>query len=146
MAKNGVLVREIDILLIARRIRFLGIAIFVGIFLIYILGLFVSGSYINKDLGIFNLMSLIVVAVLCFPTFFIKRIFLKKVNSKNFMKSYFNAHLIPFAMCDLGGLFCITTNLFVNQNIIYATIGLIVSLAFLVINFPKFNDYEKLNL
>ena len=62
------------------------------------------------------------------------------------MKSYFNAHLVPFAMCDLGGLFCITTNLFVNQNIMYATTGLVVSLAFLIINFPKFNDYEKLNL
>jgi hypothetical protein len=146
MAKNGTLVKKIDILLIARRIRFLGIAIGTGIILIYSLGLFVSGNYINNELFHFNILSLVLTAVLCFPSFFIKKFLFKKINSKNFATAYFNAHIVPFALCDLGGLFCITTNLFVNQNIIYATAGLAVALLFLIINFPGFNDYDNLNL
>ena len=146
MAKNGILVKKIDILLIARRIRFLGIAIGTGIILIYSLGLFVSGNYINNELFHYNILSLVLTAVLCFPSFFIKKFLFKKINSKNFATAYFNAHIVPFALCDLGGLFCITTNLFVNQNIIYATAGLAVALFFLIINFPEFNDYDNLNL
>jgi len=146
MEKNGTLVKKIDILLIARRIRFLGIAIVVGIVLIYALGLFVSSNYINKELSSFNLLSLVIVSVCCFPSFFIKKFLFKKINSKNFATAYFNAHLVPFGLCDLGGLFCVTTNLFVNQNIIYATTGLIVAVTFLIINFPGFNDYDSLNL
>lgn len=146
MDKNGTLVKKIDILLIARRVRFLGIAIIVGIVLIYSFGLFVSYNYVNKDLWQFNYLSLFIVAMFCFPSFYIKKMMLNKINSKNFVTAYFSAHVIPFAMCDLGGLFCVTTNLFVNQNIIFASTGLIVAVLFLIVNFPRFNDYDELNL
>lgn len=146
MEKNGILVKKIDILIIARRVRFLGIAIMVGIILVYGLGLFVSGNYINTELNNLNILSLLLTAVCCFPSFFFRNFLLKKINSKNFLTAYFNAHIVPFALCDMGGLFCVTTNLFVNQNIIYATTGLLVALLFLILNFPRADDYENLDL
>jgi len=146
MENKGNLVKEVDLVFIARKIRMLGIAILLGIALVYGMGLLVSGNYINEELAMFNVLSFIVCCVFCVPTIFLKQMLLKNFGGENFRNKYFNAHIIPFAMCDLGGLFCIATNLFVNQNLIYATGGFLVSVFFLIINFPKSDDYIKLKV
>jgi uncharacterized membrane protein YiaA len=129
-----------------RRIRILGIAILMGIIIVFSMGLIVSANYINEELSAFNLASLIICAAFCIPSVQVKKFFLGKINDKNFLGTYFNAHLIPFAMCDMGGLFCVVTNLFVNQNIVYAAAGFLIAVFFMVINFPKSDDYTKLKV
>jgi len=146
MENKSSLVKEVDIVFMARRIRILGIAILIGIIIVYGFGLSVAGSYINEDLSDFNLISFVICCFFCAPSFYAKKMLLKNLNDKNFISKYFNAHLIPFAMCDLGGLFCIATNLFVNHNMIYATAGFLLAVFFIIINFPKSDDYIKLKV
>ena len=146
MENKSSLVKEMDIVFMARRIRILGIAILLGIILVYGMGLTVSGSYINDDLSAFNIVSFTFCCAFCIPSFFLKKSMLKKLNEKNFMSRYFNSHLLPFAMCDLGGLFCIATNLFVNQNLLLATAGFLLAVAFMILNFPRSDDYIKLKV
>ena len=146
MENKSTLVKEVDIVFMARRIRILGIAILLGILLVYGAGLLVSANYINTELSGFNIISFIFCCAFCFSSYFLKKSLLKNLNDKNFMSKYFNAHLIPFAMCDLGGLFCIATNLFVNQNLIYASAGFVLAVAFMILNFPKKDDYLKLKV
>ena len=146
MENKNTLAKEVDIVFMARRIRILGIAILLGIILVYGLGLFVSGSYINEELSGFKIVSFIICVAFCIPSFFLKKFMLKSLNEKNFIGKYFNAHLIPFAMCDLGGLFCIVTNMFVNSNIVYATAGFLIAVAFMILNFPRSDDYTKLKV
>jgi hypothetical protein len=146
MENKNSLVKEVDLVFMARRIRILGIAILLGVILVYGTGLLVSGNYINEELSAFNIVSFAFCCAFCVPSFFLKKSLLKKLDEKNFMSRYFNAHLIPFAMCDLGGLFCIATNLFVNQNLIYATAGFLVASAFIILNFPRSDDYAKLKI
>jgi len=146
MENKSNLVKEVDIVFIARKIRMLGIAILLGIILVYGAGLMVSGSYVNEELAIFNILSFVICCIFCIPSVFVKKLTLKNFNGENFRNKYFNAHMIPFALCDLGGLFCLVTNLFVNQNIIYATAGFIVAVFFIILNFPKSDDYLKLKV
>jgi hypothetical protein len=141
---KSTLVKGVDMVFMAKRIRILGIAIMLGIILIFGFGLTVAGNYVNEELAAFNLISFIICAALCIPSFFLKKSMLNKLDDKNFLNKYFNAHIIPFAMCDLGGMFCIATNLFVNSNIIYASAGLFLSVAFMILNFPRNDDYLKL--
>jgi len=146
MENNSSLVKEIDIVFLTRRVRILGIAILLGIILIYGMGLFVSGSYVNAELAGFNIIAFIICCIFCVPSFFVKKMLLKNLNDKNFTTKYFNAHMLPFAMCDLGGLFCIATCLFVNNNLIYATAGFLLAVFFMILNFPRSDDYAKLKV
>jgi len=131
------LVKEVDMVFMARRIRILGIAILLGIALVYGFGLSVAGNYKNEELAVFNLVSFIFCTALCLASFYVKKLMLKNLDGKNFVNRYFNGHVIPFAMCDLGGLFCIATNLFVNSNVIYASAGFLLSVVFIILNFPR---------
>lgn len=144
MENKSSLVREVDLVFMARRIRILGIAILLGVVLVYGMGLFVSANYINEELAVFNIVSFIFCCIFCFPSFFLKKLLLKNLNDKNFLNKYFNAHMIAFALCDLGGMFCVATNLFVNQNLIYATAGFLVAVVSIILNFPRSDDYSKL--
>lgn len=146
MENKSNLVKEVDLVFIARRIRMLGIAILLGIILVYGTGLMVLGSYINEELAVFNILSFIICFAFCVSSIFLKKMLLKNFGGENFRNKYFNAHMIPFALCDMGGLFCIVTNLFVNQNLIYATAGFLVALFFMVINFPRSDDYIRLKV
>jgi|WetSurMetagenome_2_1015567.scaffolds.fasta_scaffold32116_3 hypothetical protein len=146
MENKGDLVKEVDIVFMARRIRILGIAILLGIFIVYGFGLSVAGNCINEDLSDFNLISFVICCIFCVPSFYAKKVLLKNLNDKNFTSKYFNAHLLPFAMCDLGGLFCIATNLFVNHNLIYATAGFLLTVFFIILNFPRSDDCAKLKV
>lgn len=140
------LVDEVKFSVVSRRIKVLGVAIMIGVFVIYLAGLFVTSSYVNKDLAILNLVSLVACTFLCIISIYIKKFMLKKVNSKNFVNKYFTAHIVPFAICDAGGLFSITTNLFINSNIPYATVSIVITLVYLFINFPKIEDTSMMKL
>ncbi len=144
MENKGNLVKEIDIVYISRRVRILGIAIIIGLLFVYGMGLLVSENYINEELAMFNILSFIICCLFCISSVLLKNFFMKGINEKNFRNKYFNAHIISFAMCDFGGLFCLVTNLFVNQNVIYATAGFLVAVFIMILNFPKRDDYSKL--
>lgn len=160
--ENSFLIAELDMLFVARKTRFLGIAILVGIFLVYTLGLFVSDSNINTELEYMNLITFIFCLTLCAVSVFLKKKLTDKVFSdynsripqyddsgktdrEKFAARYFNAHILPFGLCDLGGLICITTSLFVNQNIYFASAGFLVTILSMIYNFPKDNDYQKIS-
>ncbi|MBS1513384.1 MAG: hypothetical protein JSS63_00025, partial [Bacteroidetes bacterium] len=63
----------------------------------------------------------------------------------NFISAYFNAHIAAFILCDMGALLSITTNLFVNANIIMASIGVGIGLLYMWINFPRAEDRKYLD-
>jgi hypothetical protein len=138
------LVPQMQLLVISRKIKVLGIAIMVGIFVIYMLGVFVSANNINKDLAVLNLASLIFCSVMCISSVYVRKALMKKITMQNFQTKYFSAHIVAYAMCDAGGLFCITTNLFVNQNVIYASFGTLITLLYIYINFPKQEDLHNI--
>jgi hypothetical protein len=146
MADGSNLVREIDIVLIARRTRFLGIAILIGVFLVFFMGLFVASANINKDYEILNHITFVFCLITCTFSVFLKRNMFSKINAENYMSQYFNAHVLPFGLCDLGGLICITTSLFINVNFIYAIAGFTITAVAMTLNFPGAEDYKKLNL
>jgi hypothetical protein len=140
---KGSLAREVEILIIARKIRYLGLVILLGVSLIFVMGLVVSGSNINPQLFYLNVVSLVFCLVLCAFSVPLKNMLMKKVITEKFEAKYFNAHVLPYALCDLGGLICITTSLFVNQNIIFAAAGYFAMAAAVIYNFPKFDDHKK---
>ena len=134
---------EMRFFLMVRQMRIIGIAIILTMTLILIAGIFVSGSNINKDYALYNLVTLIICPILCGGSFFLRKSMPGKVTMKNFTKSYFNSIVLPFAMCELGGILCITTSLFINQNIPYALTGYAVTMIFLLMNFPRIEDYKE---
>jgi len=140
---KGYLAREVELLIVARKIRYLGLVILLGVSLIFVMGLVVSGSNINPSLYYLNVASLVFCIVLCGFSIPLKNILMKKVTLENFEAKYFNAYVLPYALCDFGGLLCITTSLFVNQNIIFAAAGYFAMAAVVIYNFPKFDDHKK---
>lgn len=144
MSKDSLMVKQIEFVIVVRRIKLLGIAITIGIVVIYLSGLFVANSNFRENFEIVNLASLILLFVIYFLTYALRKKMLAKVNISDFANTYFNAHVIPFAVMDFGALFCLSTNLFVNGNILYATIGVIISVTGMVINFPKEEYFEIL--
>jgi drug/metabolite transporter (DMT)-like permease len=139
-------IREVEFVIIHRRVKLIGMAIIWGIIIAYFLALFVSGENVNPDMAIYNLLSLLACFALCVSSFYIKKILLKQVNKKNFTEKYFSSYIITFALCDAGGLLCVLTNLVMNQNIIFATTGLLISILYILINFPRKDDLKTLNL
>ncbi|MBK6876113.1 MAG: hypothetical protein IPG99_06550 [Ignavibacteria bacterium] len=92
-----------------------------------------------------NIVSLLALIAMFPVTVLLKKWLMKKVNMQNFQTTYFSAHIIPFSLLDFFALFCLSTNLLVNGNVIYATIAICVTLAGMIILFPKEEDFEKLN-
>ncbi|KAA0210201.1 MAG: hypothetical protein OZ913_09630 [Ignavibacteriaceae bacterium] len=140
------LVEEVRFSVLSRRIKIIGIVIIVALFITYLAGLFVTASYVNKDFAILNLISLIACTAMCIVSIYIRKALLSKVNSKNFINKYFSTHIISFAICETGGLFSITTNLFINSNIMYASVSVLIAIIYVFLNFPRHGDLGKLNL
>jgi len=144
MLKDSPMVKQITFLIVVRKVKTLGIAIAVGIVAIYLVGMLLGQNNVKENFEIVNLLSLVLLVMELPVAIFVQKILFRKVTMQNFQTTYFSAHIIPFAMIDFGALFCITTNLFVNENILYATIGLVISIAGLIFCFPKEEDFEKL--
>lgn len=144
MTKDSLMVKQVNFVFVVRRIRTLGIAITVGIIAIYLFGLFVAKSNVKENFEAVNLGTLIFLVASVPLSILIRNLLFKKTDLDNFSDKYFNAHVIPFAILDFASLFCITTNLFVNGNILYATIAALISVAGMIIIFPKEEDFEKL--
>ena len=144
MPKDSLLVKQVTFVIVVRRIKILGIAITIGLIAIYGMGLIVANNNVKENFEIVNLMSLVFLILIVLLTILLRNVLLKKVNMSNFQSTYFNAHIIPFAVMDFAALFCITTNLFVNGNILYASIGIVISVVGMIINFPKEEYFEKL--
>ena len=62
---NNDTVREIDRMFVIRRTRILGIAILVGVFLVYIFGVFLPTDNTNPEYSYLNHISFIFCAALC---------------------------------------------------------------------------------
>ena len=144
MSNDSLMVKQIDFVIAVRRIKILGIALLTGIIVIYILGLFVANNNVKENFEIINLASLLLLILTVPLSIFVKRTIMKKVDLSGILTTYFNAHVIPFSILDFGALFCITTNLFVNGNLIYASIGLAIAVAALIYIFPREDDFEKI--
>ena len=144
MEKDIPLKLEVEYAFVTRRIRILAIAIILGFIIVFVLGLFTPVEILSPDLNYLSYVSVILCAVLCVSSFYIKKLMLKNLKADNFLNSYFNIHAIPFAVCDLGGLLCIATNLFINRNLIYASGGLLIGVLYIIINMPKKTEIESL--
>lgn len=144
MSKDSLMVKQVSFVIVVRRIKILGIAITVGIIAIYGMGLLVVNNNVKENFEIVNLLTLILLILTVPFILFLKKLLLKKVNMSNFQNTLFNAHVIPFAVLDFAALFCITTNLFVNGNVLYASIAVIISVAGMIMIFPKEEYFEIL--
>ena len=144
MSKDPSMVRQIEFIVVVRRIKLLGIAITTGIIVIYLSGLLVANNNHRENFETVNLFSLVLLLFFFMIAIFLRKQMLRKVNLSNIADKYFNAHVIPFAILDLGALFCLTTNLYVNGNIPYATIGVVISVAGMIMNFPSEEYFDKL--
>lgn len=139
---------QIEFNFVLRRIRLLSIAISLGIVIIFFIGLFTpviqgeNESDVSALLPL-KIISLIVCISACVSSYPLKSFLLKKVSEKNFMSSYFNAIILPMALCDFGGLFCIVTNSFLLDEKLFSTVGFIISLLYIYLNFPSLNDLKK---
>lgn len=145
MSKDSMMVKQIRFVIAVRRIKTLGIAIIVGIIAIYAFGLLVVNNNVRENFEIVNVSTLIILLLTIPVTLILKKILMGKVNLSNFESTYFNAHVISFSVMDFAALFCITTNLFVNGNFIYATSGLVLSVLGMILILPKEEDFEKIN-
>jgi hypothetical protein len=145
MSKDSLLVKQVTFVIVVRRIKVLGIAITFGLVAIYGMGLIVAHTNVKENFELVNLMTVILLILTIPLTIIIRVLMLKKVNISNFQTAYFNAHIIPFAVMDFAALFCITTNLFVNGNILYASIGIVISIVGMILNLPKEEYFEKIN-
>lgn len=140
------MVLQVRFVYLVRKIRTLGIGITVAAMAIYFFGLLVAGSNYREGFEIINLLSLVALIAVVPVTLLIRKQIMKKVSLQNFQTTYFNAHVISFAVMDFFALFCLSTNLLVNGNIIYATIAACVTLAGMILLFPKEEDFEKIKL
>lgn len=145
MAEKSPMVKEIDFIIISRRIKLLGYVIIAGLSLVYTVGMMVSGSNINPEKSFLNTPVTIAGIVLCTASLYIRKNMLKKVNKDNFITAYFNAHISAFILCDMGALLSITTNLFVNADLVMASVGLGVGLMYMLLNFPREEDRKLLD-
>ncbi|MBX7044956.1 MAG: hypothetical protein K1X86_03885 [Ignavibacteria bacterium] len=145
MPEKSEMVKEIDFIIVSRRIRLLGYVIITGIALVYIVGVLVADSNIHPEKSFLNTPVTVAGIVLCTASLLIRKNMLKKVNKDNFISAYFNAHIAAFILCDMGALLSITTNLFVNANIIMASIGVGIGLLYMWINFPRAEDRKYLD-
>ena len=139
------LVEEVRFLFETRKIRVIGISIIVGLIVIYSLGLIVASNNVNKDMAILNLISVIAAPILCISSIYLRKARLKSVNKDNFKNTFAGVYIISFFLCDLGGIFAIVTNLFINYNLVYATFGMIVAGVYVILNFPKRSDLDIIN-
>lgn len=130
-----------------RRIKLLGIAITLGLLVIFVLGIFIPESTYEPEYFVLNIVSLVICIALCTGSIFFRKMMLRtKVKQAGFMNSYFNANIFSFMLIDFGGLFAITTNLFINRDVIFASVGFAISAAFMIINFPSVKDFDEINL
>lgn len=142
--KDSLMVKQVSFIVVVRRIRTLGIAITVGITAIYLMGLLVISDKVNEEMYILNISSLIILAASIPLIFSIRKLMLNKVDLSNFQTKFFNAHIIPFAILDFTALFCITTNLFVNPDFLFATIGVMISVAAMILLLPKEEFFDEI--
>lgn len=145
MVDKSEMVKQVDFIIVSRRIKLLGYVIITGLTLVYVIGLLVSGSNIHPDKSFLNTPVTIAGIVLCTGSIYVRKNMIKKVNKDNFVAAYFNAHIAAFVLCDMGALLSVTTNLFVNANLIMASVGLGVGLLYMWINFPRDEDIRLLD-
>lgn len=138
------MVLQVRFIYLVRKIRTLGIGITVAAIVIYFFGLLVAGNNRREGFDSVNLLSVIALAAAVPLTLFIKKVMLKKLTIGNFQTVYYNAHVVPFALMDFFALFCLSTNLLVNGNVVYATIAACITLAGMILLFPKEEDFEKI--
>lgn len=143
---------QIEFNFVLRRLRILIIAIVLGIVIIFLIGLFspehLSSSDKNYADSLFpvKIISLVVCIISCLFSYPLKKFLLKKVKEINFMASYFNSIILPMALCDFGGLFCIVTNSFLIKDSIFSSVGFIISMFYIFLNFPSIKDFKQINL
>jgi len=145
MAEKSPMVKDIDFIIVTRRIKLLGFIIMTGLFCVTLVGVFVSGSNVNPDKSFLNTPVTIIGIILCTASLYVRKSMLKKVTKDNFVAAYFNAHIAAFVLCDMGALLSVTTNLFINANIVFASVGAGVGLLYIWINFPKEEERKLLD-
>lgn len=136
---------QVEFAFVSKKIRILAIAILVGIVIIFSAGVFTANMSVFPIKENYNLIAVSICAVLCILSYPVKRLLLKRVTEKKFMPSYFNALIIPLALCDVGGLFGIATNLFISVNVVYAVACLFISILYIYLVFPRIKDLEYID-
>ena len=64
MAKDSLMAKQIEFIVVSRRIRLLGITITTGIILIYLAGLFVANNNVKENFEIVNVSTIILLVII----------------------------------------------------------------------------------
>lgn len=136
---------QVGLLYMVKRTRLIGLVIIGGILIIYAIGAVMRQAVAEKEYDYLNTVTFVFCILLCAASVIVRSRMMAKVNSKNFSSTYFAANILPFALCDAGGIICITMSLFVNWNLIYATAGLLVMVIAIVYNLPKESDIAEIS-
>jgi hypothetical protein len=135
---------QVGLLYMIKRTRLIGYVIIAGVFIIYAVGVLMRQAAAEKEYEYLNIAAFGFCVIACAVSVMIRNKMMAKVNAKNYQSTYFAANILPFALCDAGGIICITMNLFINWNMIYATAGLLVMVIALVYNFPKETESDAI--
>lgn len=136
---------QVGLLYMVKRTRLIGLVIIGGILIIYAIGAVMRQAVAEKEYEYLNTVTFVFCILLCAASVFVRSRMMAKVNSKNYKGAYFTANILPFALCDGGGIICITMSLFVNWNLIYATAGLLVMVMAIVYNLPKESEIAEIS-
>lgn len=140
MNTNNPLVKQIELSIQIKRIRYLNFVITISIVLIYIAGVYTGEGVTPLNSELLPTFSIIACLILCITSIWIKKARLKVLSRENLLKSYFTTYLIIYVVCDVAGTIGIVSNTFLAFNLFYATLAMAITLVTLVINLPRETD------
>ena len=133
---------QVGLLYMIKKTRLIGLVIIGGVFVIFAIGAVMNQAVFEKEYEYLNIGAFVFCVLACSASVIVRSRMMAKVNAKNYQRTYFAANILPFALCDAGGIICVTASLFINWNIIYAAAGLLIMIMALVYNFPKETEIE----
>ncbi|MGB9696033.1 MAG: hypothetical protein ACP5P3_00900 [Ignavibacteria bacterium] len=141
MKTNNPLVKQIELSVQIKRVRYLNFTIIISTLLIYIAGVYTGEKNTLIEPEPLSTISMITCLVLCITSIWLKKARLKNLSGKSFLKSYFATHVVAYIMCDIAGIIGIISNTFFSFNLFYATLSMAITVVTLVITLPRESDF-----
>ena len=141
MKTNNPLVKQIELSVQIKRVRYLNFTIIISTLLIYIAGVYTGEKNPLIEPEPLSTISMITCLVLCITSIWLKKARLKNLSGKSFLKSYFATHVVAYIMCDIAGIIGIISNTFFSFNLFYATLSMAITVVTLVITLPRESDF-----
>lgn len=141
MKANNPLVKQIELFLQIKRVRYLNFIIIISTLLIYIAGVYTGEGTNHVRSESLSTFSVIVCLILCLISIWIKKTWLRNLSEDNFLKLYFTIYVVAYVICDVAGIIGIISNTFLFFNLFQATLSMVITVVTLIINLPRDSDF-----